>query len=941
MASESTTRRDSSTVGVCVIGGGDLAAEAREVLRDAPGVVARAAEVESFLDPPDPSDDCVLVAVPERADAATVGRVSEAVSALPVGALVAAETPALVEAAVSAGAADAFVPDESLAERIAWIAGASPDASASPPAGDSAAGGESSATALDALGALGDAACLLEAGWRVSDFTPAAGGLLDAPPETLRGSNLWAVRPELIGSALRGACWRAVLDGQRGSVELRFGDRGFSVTVVPANDGLLLRFAESAADAAGSETLDHYERIVETIDDGIYTLDENFRITGVNEAVTELTGYSRDELLGAHSTLLADESVIVEASDVIQDILLGERDSGRLEVALETKNGDVFPAETQFSALPSDEGGYGSVGVIRDITDRKRYERTLTGLNRSTDELFRAESKPEVANLVVETATDVLELNSVAVYLLSEEEGALAPVVRSGEDVPSRIGPDEDALWRSFVAESPEAIDAGGDATTYSTPLGEHGLLVTVLEGQRNDDMDTLTELLAANAEAALDRVDRASELAERESALARHNEELERLNRFNKLIREVNRALVEADSRAGIESAVCERLADSPLLEFAWIGEYDAAHDSLAPRAWAGSERGYLDSLLASESADESKFVGSDPTAGSRPGDGRPTADDAPSVRVARDGDPVVVDNVTDGIQGSDWRRRALSCEFLSVASVPLVYNDYGYGVLSVYATDPSAFDDATRTMFEELGETTANAINSAQAKETLLTESVVELDVRVPASNAPLRRMAEAIGGELRLEGHVPQSDGTALLYLSVRDASAPMSSIESVAPVERVTEVTEGDDDARIEVLVDGPTVPAQLADYGAAIDDLVADSEAITAVVEVVRGVDVRELIETLAASYPGTELLARHTHERPIESRQAFRSGLDEELTDRQFDALRTAFLSGYFEWPRERAGQEVAASLDISQPTFARHLRIAQRKLLSHLLDER
>ena len=956
MASESTVRRDGSPVRIRVIGGGDVADAARSALASPDGVSVRATDVDSLLARSEPSNDnCALVAAGDVDLSSTIERVREAVSPVPVAALVANDDRASLRAAIEAGAVDALVPDESLADRVSWIARAGEPASL-PPIGR-AADEESSAradpiggaAAFAALASFEDAICRLDSRWRVIELTDSAADLFGAPTEDLRGTSLWTAHPDLAGTDVRAACWRAALSGERATAQTWLGDRRLAATVVPAADGLILRLRDETERADERQALDRYERILETIDDGIYTLDENFRITGVNEAVTELTGYSRDELVGAHSTLLADESVIVEASDVIQKILSGERDSGRLEVSLETAAGERFPAETHFSALRSGNDSYGSVGVIRDITDRKRYERTLTGLNRSTDELFRAETKREVADLVVGTATDVLDLGAVALYFFDEDEGRLSPIAWSDDEAPPAIRPDAGDLWRSYVegtptdVESPfgngadgESADAGvtGDggsavAEGLSTPLGDHGLLVTVPSagGPPEDDLETLTELLAANAVAALDRVDRASELASRERTLASRNEELTRLNRFNELIRDVNRALVETDSRAAIERAVCERLADSPLLEFAWIGEYDAAHDHLLPRAWAGAERGYLDSLSASAGGDSS------------PGDVRPVSGDAPSRTAARDGESAVVDNVAEGLQGSDWRQRALSCEFLSVASVPLVYNDYSYGVLSVYATDPAAFDDATRTMFEELGVTTANAINGAQAKETLFTESVVELDVRVPASNAPLRRLAEAAGGEIRLAGQVPQSEGKSLLYLSVGGAD-PVSALGSVAPVERVTEVSERDGAALVEVLVAGPTVPTRLADYGAAIDDLVADPESITVSVELPPGVDVRELIETLAATYPGTELLSRRTRERSFETSRSFRTNLEGELTDRQLDALRTAFLSGYFEWPRERAGQDVAASLDISQPTFARHLRIAQRKLLTRLFDD-
>lgn len=64
------------------------------------------------------------------------------------------------------------------------------------------------------------------------------------------------------------------------------------------------------------------------------------------------------------------------------------------------------------------------------------------------------------------------------------------------------------------------------------------------------------------------------------------------------------------------------------------------------------------------------------------------------------------------------------------------------------------------------------------------------------------------------------------------------------------------------------------------------------------------------------------------------------SAVDDRFTEKQRQALRTAYLSGYFEWPRASTGEEVADALDITQPTFNRHLRTTERKLFSALFDE-
>jgi PAS domain S-box-containing protein len=925
-----TTASSRSGVRVRVVGPGSHAAAVKSALDDDFHVIrnARSSPADAGFQSPDA--DCFVYVASERTTPAVV---REALGGLvaggPVVAVLSEPDDDVVDAAFEAGAVDvARELDESFPDRVAWVCRGDLTRSAGRNGIGDLAGG---------LDTFGDAACLLDAQWRVQTATPAFGDLVGRSSSALAGETLWSAWSSSREAAE--VCWRAVLDDERVEFELSADDaRRLEAVATPLADGLALRLDDVTERVSAVQSVDRYERILETIDDGIYTLDENFRILSVNEAVTEMTGYSREELVGAHSTLLADEDVIVDAWEVIQAILSGERTDGRLDVELRTADGDTLPVETRFSALRFGDGSYGSVGVIRDIRDRKRFERTLTALNSSARQLFQSETKPAVGETIVDTATEVLELESVVVYLFSEAEGRLEPAAWKGDGTPKVVRPGNGLLWDCFIdrdsailervdgpldgwedlapVDVDEREDGGGG---LALPLGPHGLLVTA---SSTDDpprgQDMLTRLLAANAEAALDRVERSMELARRKEKLAERNEDLSRLNRFNELLREVNRVLVEADTREEIEQAVCERLVDGSSIAFAWIGSYDHISESLAPRTWAGAERGYLDFLV-------------DPDA---------DVTDEPSLVTSRTGEVTVVDNVAEQVQSQSWRRNALSREFTSVASVPLVYHEFSYGVLTVYAAEPNTFDDPTRRMFEELGVTTANAINGAEAKESLHTESIVELDLRVTSPNAPLRRMADAVASELRLEGSVPQSDGSTLLYLTVAAPDADVAALSSLAAVDEVREIVDRDGGQLVEVRTAVQTVPSRLADLGGNVRRLVVDDEALDVLVELPPGLDVREYVETVQEAYPGTELRAKRTRERMVETPRAFRANMEEALTERQFEALRTAFYSGYFTWPRERTGRDIAESLDISQPTFARHLRVAERKLLELLLEE-
>ncbi|MFB6176004.1 MAG: helix-turn-helix domain-containing protein, partial [Halobaculum sp.] len=94
----------------------------------------------------------------------------------------------------------------------------------------------------------------------------------------------------------------------------------------------------------------------------------------------------------------------------------------------------------------------------------------------------------------------------------------------------------------------------------------------------------------------------------------------------------------------------------------------------------------------------------------------------------------------------------------------------------------------------------------------------------------------------------------------------------------------------------------------------------------------------ELTDALRTEFPEVELTARRSA-RSGRHPAAFYQQATEQLTDRQFDVLETSYAMGYFEWPRDATGQQIADSLDIAQPTFANHLRSAQRKLLDLFFD--
>jgi PAS domain S-box-containing protein len=161
--------------------------------------------------------------------------------------------------------------------------------------------------------------------------------------------------------------------------------------------------------------------------------------------------------------------------------------------------------------------------------------------------------------------------------------------------------------------------------------------------------------------------------------------------HRINTVIREINQALVHATSRERINQRVCEIFAEADPYQFAWIGVVAPETDRIVPQASAGADDGYLEEITVT--ADHS------PT-GQGPG-GTAVRED----RVA------VSQNVREDEEFVPWREQALERGFLSVAAIPLSYDDRQYGVLIVYADRLDAFDESERSLLAELGDTIAHA--------------------------------------------------------------------------------------------------------------------------------------------------------------------------------------------------------------------------------------
>lgn len=686
---------------------------------------------------------------------------------------------------------------------------------------------------------------------------------------------------------------------------------------------------------------ERFETLVRNLPGMVYRCrnERGWPMSFVSEGCAALTGYEPARL--EDNEILWGKDVIVEADreQVWADIQAAVKRERPFTITyrVETADGDRRWVWEQGRGVRDEDGDSVALeGYIVDITERRQQEIALESLHDTTQELLTIDTEVAVAQRVVEAARDVLDSPAVALYRFDPDANALDPVAFTEpfEDLAGTVASvstehSDSRLWNCFMTETPttfEEGDAGADEWVPGVdvddgllvPVGDHGVFVVAAdEPTDSGDERRLAETLAATTEAAFERLEREASLREREHELETRNRQLERRIQITDIIRGIDQSLITAEGREEIESAVCEQLVAADDIAFAWIGGRDTTAGNLSVRAWAGDGHQYLDGVPLGEDSAE------------------------PAMRTASKGEPIAVDCVADRLTDEKWAKDAVASGFESALCVPLAVDDRSHGVLAVYASESETFGELERTVLAELGTNVANSIEAVTTRRALHADTVTELSLRFCGEDTFLAQFASKTGGCVEYEGLPAQSSGesTALLRVVNADPDAVDAHLADTVAVTNHRRVSDAGDATVFEVTVSGQTLPALLARAGATVNEVSATGSGVDAVVEVPTTTAVRAYVDRVREHYDSVELVGRRTVERATQTRAEAVSSLFEHLTDRQREVLQTAYVAGFFQRPRENTGEEVAAMLGVSQPTFNRHLRHAQQRLFAELFD--
>ena len=188
-------------------------------------------------------------------------------------------------------------------------------------------------------------------------------------------------------------------------------EKWFSVSAFSPEKG---KFATIFTDITGKIKVEHalresenkFRGIAEQMSDMVYITDMAGLITFISPTSRDIFDYEPEEMVGNHFMMFLDEAQVKLAQEKFRfTVKTGETET-ELVLTMKRKDGTLFQGELKSTVFMQDNKPIGTMGLIRDITDRLEAEKALKeshqklrGLTTHIQEVREEERKDIAQNL--------------------------------------------------------------------------------------------------------------------------------------------------------------------------------------------------------------------------------------------------------------------------------------------------------------------------------------------------------------------------------------------------------------------------------------------------------------------------------------------------------------------------------------------------------------
>jgi PAS domain S-box-containing protein len=420
--------------------------------------------------------------------------------------------------------------------------------------------------------------------------------------------------------------------------------------------------------AAAQETLrsseERYRTAFQTHIDAInITRLDDGTIIDCNQSFLDIVGFKREEVIGRTSLELR---VWANARDRQAMVEMLHQDSSfrGSEFQFQKKSGEVFWGEMSASVMEIN-GIPCVLSITRDLSAAKAAEESLRKAEQKYREIF--EDAPE-GIFQIEPGGRLITVNPAGVKLLGYE---------SFEEMRSLMGDSTSSIWQNSKdwLRSIALVEGLGIMRNFQCQLKcKDGMLVWVslaARAIRGQDGKTLFY------QGFIEDITKRKQL---ESSLKTELRE-------NKLLSDINAALLRAKTEEELLSEYCRIIVETGGYRMAWVGfAENSPNKPIVPVAHYGHEDGYLKTLNVTW-ADTKRGQG-------------------PTGRAIRSGIVQVSEDIAADPLLAPWHAEALKRGYRSMITLPFRYSDEGIACLTAYGEASIVWSESERKLMQQIAQ-------------------------------------------------------------------------------------------------------------------------------------------------------------------------------------------------------------------------------------------